>query len=953
MPSLSWTEIRQRAIQFSREWSEETQERSEAQSFWNDLFHVFGMKRRQVASFEERVKSIRGQHRIDLLWKGKLLAEHKSYGEHLGKATSQAFNYIQELINEGRQDECPRYVAISDFQTIVLYDLEPEDQLELQRANLDGDIERIDIPVAEFHKHIKHFAFIAGLQTQRLKEQDPANLKATKIMAKLHDELENAGYDQPDLERLLVRLLFCLFADDTGVFEPDSFELFVKNRTRADGYDLGMQLARLFEVLDTPYEKRSRIKDEELLAFPYVNGELFRDQLHFAEFTKEMRDALIAACEFHWERISPAIFGSLFQGVMDGKERRQIGAHYTSERDILKVIGPLFLDELREEFDQISRDQSTRRKQRLSDYHAKLGKLTFLDPACGCGNFLVMAYRELRRLELRVLKLLHDADAVQQLNALELQNLSIVDVDQFYGIEIDMWPSRIAETALWLTDHQMNRELSEAFGQIFLRIPLRKSPHIHCENALRVDWASILPPEQCNFVFGNPPFVGKKEQNHVQKSDHAYVWGEIKGKGVLDYVTCWYKRAGEYIDPRTRCAFVSTNSISQGEQVSVLWEYLFNAFRFKIHFAHRTFAWQSEASGSAHVHVVIIGFGKTDNSTKVIYEYENIRGDAKATFADNVNPYLVDAPDVTISNRSKPICDVKPINYGSMMIDKDRKSGTEDGLIIDVSEKTALIRECPDLEPFIRRIYGGEEYINGTERWCLWLVDAPAHLLRACERLKQRITRVRDYRLSSGRQQTRKLATTPFLFGEIRQPKSEYLLIPKVSSETRNYIPIGFVSPEIIASGSALLVPSATSYDFGVLSSAMHNSWIKYVAGRMKSDPHYSARLVYNNFPWPQKATRLQIDRIERAAEAVLMARSKYLDAGSNLADLYDPITMPSDLYKAHEQLDRAVDKAYRGEKFTSERERVEFLFGLYEEITSPITKTKPRKPRKGAQPMN
>lgn len=547
MPTLSWNEIRQRAIQFSREWSEESREHAEAQTFWNEFFHVFGMRRRQVASFEEKVRSIKGQHRIDLFWKGKLLAEHKSRGEDLGKATSQAFNYIQELINDGRQDECPRYVAISDFQTIVLYDLEPDDQLELPRQNMSGQMDVIEFPVRDLHQHIKHFAFMAGMKTQKLREQDPANMVAVKIMARLHDELIHYHYKQPDLERLLVRLLFCLFADDTGVFEPDSFHLYIENNTREDGYDLGPALLQLFEILNTPDDQRQHIVDEELRAFPYVNGELFSEHLHFPRFDRGMRTALLAACRFEWSKISPAIFGSLFQGVMEKAERRKLGAHYTSERDILKLIKPLFLDELHAEFQHLAGLTAQRRKSRLEAFQQKLGSLKFLDPACGCGNFLVIAYRELRKLELDVIKLLHDADEVQQFTAIELQMLSKVDVDQFYGIEIDMWPSRIAETALWLTDHQMNRELSEAFGQIFLRIPLKKSPHIICANALRTPWEQILPPQQCNYILGNPPFVGKHYQTKEQKADLKAVMGDIKGHGLLDFVTAWYLLAANYM----------------------------------------------------------------------------------------------------------------------------------------------------------------------------------------------------------------------------------------------------------------------------------------------------------------------------------------------------------------------------------------------------------------------
>jgi len=495
---------------------------------------------------------------------------------------------------------------------------------------------------------------------------------------------------------------------------------------------------------------------------------------------------------------------------------------------------------------------------------------------------------------------------------------------------------RIAEVAIWLMDHQMNILLSEAFGQYFVRLPLRKSPQIVKGNALRLDWAGILSPAQCSYVLGNPPFVGKKEQNALQKADHFFIWDSIKGAGVLDYVTCWYVKAGEYIKgTNIRCAFVSTNSISQGEQVGILWTRLYNKFDLKIQFAHTTFAWKSEARGAAHVHVVIIGFGLSDISPKMIYVYNDINADPTAISARNINPYLADAPNVLIISRNQPICNVPRINYGSMMIDKNRKSGIEEGFIIDSNEKEILLAECPQIRPYIREIFGGEEYINGTVRWCLWLIDVPASLLRKCDRLRKRIDGIRRFRESSRREATRKLAATPYLFGEIRQPKTQYLLIPKVSSETRKYIPMGFLPPEIIASGSTLILPGANNYHFGVLTSSMHMAWVRYVSGRMKSDLQYSSTLVYNNFPWPKLAKEKQKEDIEKAAQHVQYVRKRY--PNSTLADLYDPLAMPHDLVKAHQQLDRAVELSYRPQSFASDRQRIEFLFNLYGKYTAPL----------------
>ncbi|MDP8208562.1 MAG: hypothetical protein P9L92_18005 [Candidatus Electryonea clarkiae] len=558
MPALSWNEIRQRAIQFSREWEGEHAERAEAQTFWNEFFLVFGIPRRTVAAFEEPVKSLHDTyHRIDLFWRGSLLAEHKSSGQNLDKAESQAMQYIQELVTSNRQDEVPRYIILSDFNRLVLYDLEHE----------ESEPDKIEFFLADLHFHIKHFAFFIGQRTHKFGEEDEANIKAANIMAGLHDAIAEGNYDAKSLERLLVRFLFCLFAEDTGIFEPSQFDLYIRNHTREDGSDLGSQLNALFEVLDTPVEMRSRYLDEDLTDFPFINGVLFAEHLPIAGFNRFMRNHLLAACHFDWSRISPAIFGSLFQGIMDAKERRQIGAHYTSERDILKLIRPLFLDDLRTEFDRIKTDRSTRRLERLRSFLKKLAALRFLDPACGCGNFLVISYRELRLLELEILKLLYDNfDNTQPefFTSDEYANLSKVDVHQFYGIEIGEWPTRIAETALWLTDHQMNIELSKTTGNLFQRIPLRAAPHILCANALRFDWNELLSAEDCFYILGNPPFVGKHLMTKDQKEDVRHIWGKTNGAGSIDYVTCWYYKVAHYTrgNMKIDCAFVSTNSIS-------------------------------------------------------------------------------------------------------------------------------------------------------------------------------------------------------------------------------------------------------------------------------------------------------------------------------------------------------------------------------------------------------
>ncbi|HEX5422638.1 MAG TPA: DNA methyltransferase [Candidatus Acidoferrales bacterium] len=932
---LSWNEIRHRAIAFSKQWTGVRSERGEKQTFWNEFFDVFGIRRRAVASFEEPVHKISGKYGyIDLFWPSIVLVEHKSLGEDLGKAKSQAFRYIQDLIHEGRLDEIPRYVIVSDFARIALHDLEPEDQRPLPLFE-GRRVHTTEFALADLHSYIHHFAFIPGYKQYRFEEQDPINIKAAEILSRLHDALEKGGYTGHDLERFLVRILFCLFAEDTSIFERESFRLYIENRTAPDGSDLGIHLARLFEVLNTPEEKRQKNLDEMLAAFRYVNGDLFKENLHFADFNRDMRNALLACTRFDWSRISPAIFGSLFQAVMEPRERRQIGGHYTSERDILKLVRSLFLDELKAEFERAKNN-----KAELRRLHDKIASLRFLDPACGCGNFLVVTYRELRLLEIEILKLLFPGDQPE----LDVQRLSLVDVDAFYGIEISEWPARIAEVAMWLMDHQMNNRLSQAFGQYFVRLPLKKSPTIICDNALRLDWKTILPPDKCSYVLGNPPFGGKQFANLDQKADMEHVWRAVKGAGVLDYVTAWYAKAADYIaGSKIVVGFVSTNSITQGEQVGILWRSLFQR-GMKIHFAHRTFAWESEARGKAHVHVVIIGFGAPDGGGKLIYEYDEKSGQSSASTVTNISPYLIEGPDLTIALRSEPLCHVPEIVFGSMPNDGGN-------LILNDDERGALLERAPQANKFIRRFLGAEEFLHGESRWCLWLTDASPTELRKAPEIMERVERVREHRLASKRPTTRELAATPTLFGEIRQPSSEYLLIPSVSSENRRYVPMSFMPSTVIASNLVLVIPTANHYHFGVLTSQMHMAWVRQVCGRLKSDYRYSNKLVYNNFPWPENPTSKQRLAIESAAQSVLDARQKF--PGSTLADLYDPLAMPPELVKAHADLDRAVDLCYRPQPFQNDRQRVEFLFTLYEKLTAPLIAPKKKSRRREPSPAD
>ncbi len=939
---LSWNEIRHRAIGFSREWRDTTSEKSESQSFWNDFFHVFGIKRRTVASFEEPVKKLSGTWgKIDLFWPSKVLVEHKSAGQDLDKAHAQGMEYIRGLIDSGRENENPRWLIVSDFKRIALHDLEPEQDPDLPLFKRQPP--SIVFPLEDLHKHIRRFAFIPGYKQHKLDPEDPANIEAAELMAKLHDALLAGGFSGHDLRVLLVRLLFCLFSDDTGIFNQKDFHLFIENRTASDGSDTGTKLARLFDVLNTPEDQRQSNLDEDLAAFPYINGDLFAERISFADFNAQMRGQLLKACAFKWERISPAVFGSLFQGVMDPTERRQIGAHYTAEKNILKLIRPLFLDELRAELDAAKADKSTRRSWRLRDLHDKISKLRFLDPACGCGNFLVITYRELRRLELEILMELEhghheDQSILIEKSELDVRKLSKVDVDQMHGIEIEEFPAKIAEVALWLTDHQANIALSETFGQLYRRIPLRKSPHIVCANALRVPWETVLPHERCSYILGNPPFVGKKARNSEQQIDMDAVWGDVKGTGVLDFVTCWFRLAARYIGKSgISAAFVSTNSISQGEQVSTLWECLSKRHGMKIHFAHRTFPWESEARGKASVHVVIVGFGARDVSTKRIFDYERDIDVPTVSEVTNISPFLIEGSSVTLANRTKPISSVPEIQFGCMPNDGGHFLFTE-------QEKHDFLRLEPEAGPLFKSFLSAHEFLHGQERFCLWMVDADPSSIRRCPLVMERIEAVKKLRSSSNREATRKLAKTPSLFGEIRAPSSRFVLIPRHSSENRSYIPFSYFDDSVIPADSCLFLEYATLYHFGVMSSAIHMAWVKLVCGRIKSDFRYSATLVYNNFPWPMDSTEAQRQKVEECAREVLAAREQF--PGSTLADLYDPVSMPPRLAKAHEALDRAVDRCYRKDPFATDRQRVEFLFNLYEQLTAPLAVEEKKKPR-------
>ena len=911
--SLNWNEIKSRALLFSKTWADASNEDSEAKPFWIDFFEIFGITNKRVATFELHVKKLGGaQGFVDLLWPGVLLVEHKSRGKNLDDAVDQAIGYLHNL----SERDLPQLVVVCDFARF--------------RVRLLATGETVEFELKHLHKHVKLFGLLAGYKVQDIQAEDPVNIKAAERMGRLHDAFKASGYSGHALEVLLVRLLFCLFADDTGIFQPSqSFRDYIEECTAADGSDLGSRLGRLFQALNTHESQRNKNIDEQLNQFAYINGRLFEEVLPMADFSTAMREALLDACALDWSAISPAIFGSLFQSIMDDKARRNLGAHYTSETNILKLIKPLFLDELHTEFARIKGNRN-----KLFEFHKKLRQLTFFDPACGCGNFLVISYRELRELELKVLRADHDLSAHKGQLAVDVHGLIGVNVDQFFGIETEEFPAQIAQVALWLVDHQMNLRVSVEFGLYFARIPLISSPGIRHANALRLDWNDVLPAQRCSYVLGNPPFLGKSNQGKEQKADLAAVMQGIHGAGDLDFVCGWYILAARYLkDTSSRAAFVSTNSITQGEQVAVLWGEM-QRLGMHTHFAHRTFQWTNEASGKAAVHCVIVGFGAEDPTEKTIYEYEDIKGPPHAVPAKHINAYLVDAPNMLLNKRRTPICAVPEMTNGSKPTDGGN-------LLMNDDEKASLLAVEPQAAKWIRRFLGADEFINNIPRWCLWLVDCLPNELRGMPEVMKRVQGVKAMRLASSKSATVQLASSPAVFGELRQPRANFLALPEVSSERREFLPIGFLNSEIIPSNKIQTIPDGTLFQFGVLCSTMHNAWMRQTCGRLESRYSYSNTIVYNNYPWPGFAGEALSDKhsnaIEQAAQCVLDARAQF--KGASLADLYDPLTMPPALHKAHQKLDTAVDAAYQpsgGKKtYATDAERVAFLFDLYQRITS------------------
>lgn len=907
MPQLSWNEIQDRASEFAAKWAGETYEKGESQSFWSDFLSIYGIdRRRHGAYFEYAIKKGSGkQGFIDMFWPGRLLAEQKSGGKDLGQAGIQAYEYLETMPDH----DLPQAIVVSDFASFECTDLESREKQVFTLA---------DLP-----KHVKLFAFLLGDKSQYLAEENPVNRQAAEAMARLHNQLRDDNYVGHDLEVLLVRLVFCLFADDSGIFEHGVLREYLHERTSNDGSDFGPRLMQVFQALNTPVEQRQTSLDESIASLPYVNGGLFTESIRTPYFTGAMRKDLLQTMELDWSKVSPAIFGSMFQGVMGEQERRNLGAHYTSEKNILRVIKPLFLDDLYDEFAQALHAGPRKKFGELQKFHDKLAGLRFLDPACGCGNFLVITYRELRRLEHKVIDAKNKGNqTVDWLSTSEYGQVK-VNVDQMYGIEIEEFPSLIAQTALWLTDHQMNMEFSHMSGKTFKRLPLTASATIVNDNALTRDWAEVIAPGDLSYILGNPPFLGHHLQSIEQKIDMVVALHDINGSGVMDFVSAWYIKASEYMRHNTaiQTALVSTNSITQGEQVSILWGYLLDK-GVKINFAHRTFKWQNDARGVAAVYCVIIGFSLQDRHPKHLFDYPDIKGEPIVKTAGNINPYLVDAPSLVIPNRSRPLCDAPKMMYGSKPTDGGHFLLTND-------EYKDFIAKEPAAKAVVKPFISAKEFLNRQKRWVIWLADVSPADLRAMPLVMERVQKVKEFRQASKAASTREYPHHA-LFRQITQSSGNYVLIPRHSSENRHYIPMGFFTKYDITADSCFAVTDAALYHFGILTSAMHMAWVNAVCGRLKSDYRYSKDIVYNNFVWPN-CTDEQRAEIEELAQGILNTRTEFPD--TSLADLYDPLAMPPQLTKAHKALDKAVDRLYRREPFPDDPTRVAFLFKEYKRI--------------------
>ncbi len=882
---LTWTEIETRASAFQKNWRDcSGNEKQDDLKFIEQFLNIFGVDW-QTGYPQHQIFMPNGTpNYIDYLLPGQILIEMKSKGKSLDSAHTQAMNYVQAL----KPEETPQLIMVCDFDQVRVFNYHKKHPYK-------------PFKVSELRKYVRIFRLLAGYGgADEAKTEIELNTDASYKLARLHDALKEKNYVGHPLEVYLVRLLFCLFADDTGIFEKSTFRKYIEASDK-DGSGLSERLMMLFSILDTPPENRMTNLSEELKRFRYIDGNLFSESLPPASFDAKMRSILLDCCDFDWTQISPAIFGAMFQGVMNPQERRELGAHYTSEENILKVIKPLFLDELEEEF-----ERSVSTSAELRAFQDKLASLTFLDPACGSGNFLIITYQRLRELEFKVLKLLHS-----NLQYDFITDHTRVSLNQFYGIEIEDFPCEIAKVSMLLMKHLMDQEVSAYFGTNFIDFPIKDNANIVKGNALRLDWNEVVPAGKLDYIMGNPPFVGYGFQTDDQKREIQSIYIDEAGKtysssGKIDYVAAWFFKAAQLMNayPKIKSCFVATNSVCQGDQVEPIWKPLYDRFNLEIIYAYQTFRWSNEAKSKAAVHCVIVGFSTSPISQpKTLFrnvsssinnpEWEEIK-------CPSINFYLYPGPIFFITKRSTPICDVLPMITGNRPTDGGN-------LIIDGSEyESFLIRE-PEAYKYIKRFMGSREFLHNEMRYCLWLVGASPKEINALPMVKERIRLVKETREESSDAGARKLANRPMEFRETINPPNA-IVVPLTSSENRKYIPMGFIDDSVIVSNALCIIPDGKTFEFGVLISSTHMAWMRTVAGRLKSDYRYSKDIVYNNFPWPNP-TPAQKEKIEQTAQAILDARERYPEA--SLADLYDELTMPPDLRKAHQANDKAVWEAY------------------------------------------
>lgn len=889
----------QKAKEFSELWKNKGYEKGQSQQFWIGLLtDVFGIQNpSEFIEFEDQVHIDKNTGFIDgYIPTTKVLIEQKSIDKDLKKGIRQSdgslltpFQQAKKYITELPLSRHPKYVITCNFKSFLIYNME----------NPNGEPE--EILLENLEKEYYRLQFLVETGNEHLKREMEISIQAGELVGKLYDEILKL-YINPEneetlksLNMLCVRLVFCLYAEDAGIFGRRL--MFHDYLARFEERDLRRALIDLFKVLDTKIENRDPYMEEELAQFPYVNGGLFANEdIEIPNLNGIVKDLLLskASEDFDWSEISPTIFGAVFESTLNPETRRKGGMHYTSIENIHKVIDPLFLDELKKELEDIKKISVIKtKKKKLIEFQEKLSCLKFLDPACGSGNFLTETYLSLRKLENEIIFEITGGQ-------IGFGDASIspikVSIGQFYGIEINDFAVTVAKTALWIAESQMMKETENILHINLDFLPLKSYTNITEGNALRVDWNDVIPNGELDYIMGNPPFVGARLMNKNQKEDIENIFKGTRGAGNLDYVSCWYKKATNYIEnTKIEVAFVSTNSITQGEQTAILWKDILKR-GVNINFAYRTFRWDSEASLKAHVHCVIIGFSYLKRNEKYLYENDKVKK------ALNINPYLIDAPNVYIESKSNPICNVPKMDFGSMPNDGGYLSN------YSKEQKEEICKKYPNSNQLFKNIVGAEEFINNKERYCIWLKNVEPSVYKNNPIIMSAIKNVKELRENSNREATRKLAITPYLFGEIRQPETDYLMIPRVSSEKRRYIPIGFLNKDHIATDATQIVSNATLYNFGVLTSNVHMAWMRTVAGRLEMRYRYSAKIVYNNFPWCNP-TEKQKEKIERTAQGILDARALY--PNSSLADLYDELTMPKELRKAHQENDKAVMEAY------------------------------------------